>query len=228
MRMLDYTRGDSEQLLKRGEELCLELGDANDLSFFRAELCVYYAVTGDPMSLQQYSGHVFQDIRALECVLSTKEHLKIMIPMFVNHSLLGLMGDHVSEVLSVNLRVLKFMEEARALFDDYGMPFNVYSFLAAMSAYFSTWLGDFDSAARLSRKALDVALETNDPLSLGFAEFCHGLVLNNRGFGEEAIEVLHKSNRTSGKVETRLSPGHDVGKCLAGTRYRPLAGGRCG
>ncbi len=35
MRSLDYTGGGTEHLLKHGEELCLEIGDANNLSFFR-------------------------------------------------------------------------------------------------------------------------------------------------------------------------------------------------
>ncbi len=139
-----------------------------------------------------------------------------MIPLFVNHSLLGLMGDRVSEVLSVNLSVLKYMEEAHALFDAWDMPFNAYSFLAATSAYFLSWLGDFDNATRLSRKALDVALKVNDPLSMGIAEFSHGHVHNNRGLGKEAIEHYTRAIEHLEKVKGGSAGDTSLGNAWQG------------
>jgi class 3 adenylate cyclase/tetratricopeptide (TPR) repeat protein/adenylate kinase len=191
--MLGYGPEDSEQILKRGEELSLELNDEKSLSFFRADLCIYYFGIGDGISRQEYVHHLLRDVRAMGNAVLTKDQLRLIVPLALYQAASGLTGANMSEVLPFNLRILKSMEDAQAVFESYDMPFNAYSFICAISASLLAMIGDFDGAMILCAKALKVALEAQNLHSAGYAEMSFGFVLCHRGQGKQAMDHFRKS-----------------------------------
>jgi class 3 adenylate cyclase/tetratricopeptide (TPR) repeat protein len=191
--MLDFRPSDSEQLLKRGVELAVDLHDVRCLSHFRSALYIYYSSIGDATSARKYSEHLLNDIGALEELILTKDQLRIIVPAAIHHAMSGVMAGRFSETLPVNLKVLMSMEGAQTLVESYGMPMNEYSLLAASSAGSFAWLGDFDNAMIWLRKGLNAAIEAQNMLSVAIVESWFGIVLMTRGFGEEAIEHTNKA-----------------------------------
>jgi tetratricopeptide (TPR) repeat protein len=186
--MLDFRPPESELLLKRGEELALNLDDEKGLSHSRSSLFMYYASTGDASAARKYSEYVMSDIKALESLTLTKDQLRIMVPIATDYAQSSLMSGRFSETLSLNLKVLESMEGEKTLGDSTGIPMHEYSTLAALSAGSLALLGDFDSAMMWARKGLNAAIETQNLFAVSIAEAWLGFVLMTRGFGKEAGE----------------------------------------
>jgi class 3 adenylate cyclase/tetratricopeptide (TPR) repeat protein len=192
MRMLDYAPKDSEEIMKRGEALCLQVAHESGLASFRAHLCIYYMAIGDGNNCRKYSEYLSKEIQTLGHLGLTKGQLKIMVPIAFEHSMAGLLG-RFWETLPVNLSVLKSMEEAQAVVEEYNMPFRAYPFIAGQSGVFSAVLGDFHTAMVLCEKALDVALRTEDIPTVSMTEFFYAVVLNHRGQGGESVVFLERA-----------------------------------
>lgn len=192
IRMLTYAPEDSEDIMKMGEKLCLEMDDQKGLYLFRTALCTFYLAMGDADSCRSYWDLLSKEIQSLGSVSLTKEQLKILVPIAFEHSLSGLMG-RFRETLSVNLWVLKSMEETQTVSEKYEVPFYAYPFIGGQSSLFSAALGDFDNALILCGKSLDVAQKVQDDCTISFVEFYYGMVLNYRGYGEQAKHFLERS-----------------------------------
>jgi len=199
---------DEEQLLERGEQLSLEIGDKEGVSFFRSSLCAYYIQTGDSISLGKYSDSLISDLRSGRRVILTKDQLRVTVPLAWQHSGLCFLTGDFAEIVPVNLRILESMERTQAIFESYDMPFNAYSWIAALTAGFSAMLGDFDNAMIWAPKALDVAQEAKNSLSVAVAELWCGAVLAARGFGQQATSYLMKS---IARFEEAEAPGFSHG-----------------
>ncbi len=194
IRMLVYAPEDSEDIMKMGEKLCTEIDDQKELSLFRAALCTFYLAMGDANSCRRYWDFLSKEIQTLGGVSLTKDQLKILVPIAFEHSLSGLLG-RFRDTLSVNLSVLKAMEETQTVSEKYQVALYAYPFLAAQSGLFSAVLGDFDNALILCDKSLNVAQRVQDDRTISWAEFYYGMVLNYRGHGEQAKGFLEKSIR---------------------------------
>ena len=192
LRNLDYAPEDSEQIMKRGEELCLEVVDEGGLPFFKSSLSTYYLAIGDGNSCRKYSEHLSREIAALGDILLTKDQLRIVVPMAVEFALAALSG-RFSESLDLNLTILKSMEEAQVVADAYYVSIKAYPVLAGLSGSFAAMFGHFDNALILCQKALDVAVDMQDLHAISLAELHYGIVLTIRGVGDQTIQLLQRS-----------------------------------
>jgi class 3 adenylate cyclase/tetratricopeptide (TPR) repeat protein len=206
--VLDYLPTESEQLIKRGEELALVLDDNKKLSFFRSALCIYYSSVGDAISARKYSDYLMTEIGALMDHILTRDQLRIMVPIAVDHAMSGVMAGHLSETLPFNLRVLTAMEEAQMHLESYGLPLNEYSLLAGIRGGVLGWLGDFENSMLWARKGLKAALETKNIFSVATAETWYGIVLVTRGLGQEAM--YHLTEAAQHFEDVRASPSFAV------------------
>jgi class 3 adenylate cyclase/tetratricopeptide (TPR) repeat protein len=203
--ILDFHPPDSEQLLKRGMEIAIDLQDTERLSHFRSALYLYYSWTGDATSAREYSAHLLNDISALESLVLTKDHLRVMVPIAMDHAMSGVMAGRFAETLPVNIKVLMSIEAAKGPLESYGMPLNEYSLLAVLSGGSLAWLGDFDTAMIWLRKGLNAAIEAQNNFSVGLAGTWFGNVLLTKGLGEEAMEHIKKAAQIFEEVRAPAS-----------------------
>jgi class 3 adenylate cyclase/tetratricopeptide (TPR) repeat protein len=188
--VLNYLPTESEQILKRGEELALVLADSQKLCFFKFTLFIYYSSVGDAISTREYSDYLMTEIGSLMHHTLTTDQLKIIVPITVDRAMSGVIGGRFSETLPLNLRILVAMEETQMHLESYGLPLNEYSLLAGISGGFFGWLGDFENAMLWTRKGLRAALETKNIFSVATAKTWYGIVLITRGLGQDAMEHL--------------------------------------
>ncbi|MBM3298607.1 MAG: hypothetical protein FJY85_01480, partial [Deltaproteobacteria bacterium] len=193
VRFLTHSLKEVDQYLKRGEELALELRDEESVSLFRAALCVYYSSRGETILSQEYLDDLLKEVQTQEREALTRDQLRLVVPLAFGSSWAGYISGRFSDILPINSKILKRMEEAEAFTESYETPFNAYAFLCAMSASASAWLGNFDNAVALAEKGLNVALGAQHFGSAGFVELHYGMAFAARGLGREALAHSTKS-----------------------------------
>jgi tetratricopeptide (TPR) repeat protein len=177
---------DSLQILRDGEKLSKEIGDKKSLSTFHAKLGVYYAHHGEPLLGVRYIENPFREAEKAQ-------DIELMASVACDLCNSYLFASEFSKMIDVGSKVLPLLEKTQRERDFFGFRYNVYSGLCSYWVFACAMLGHFEEGEALFKKGHRFMLETHSLYGLGFLEVNYGMLLNNRGDGENAIEHWQKS-----------------------------------
>jgi class 3 adenylate cyclase/tetratricopeptide (TPR) repeat protein len=154
-------------MLKRAEEIYEEMGDARNLAKWcsiQAKYHVYQANTEESLAYSEKSYHLAWNVQDLDLMAETAPGLYLSY---------GLTGDYYKAV-EIILPIIDLFEKANRQSEYFGHPYIAYCWLGGGCGSALAGTGNFKEGEALCQKALQVAKENEDLISLGFCELYLG------------------------------------------------------
>jgi class 3 adenylate cyclase/tetratricopeptide (TPR) repeat protein len=170
---------ESLQILREGERLSREINDERSLARFYSTIGYYYLYGEDSLQGIQYAEDAFQlaeKIQDLELMAQTGNYLCA--------AYIGL-GEY-KKASELAPKVIAVIENMPKEFEGLG-KYNLYCTHLGTYAFSLGMLGKFNDSEALFKKATLQANEIDDPLSLGWIEFCNGALSLLKGEFQDAV-----------------------------------------
>lgn len=205
MRLLAYPE-DSSEIIQEGIRMCTDLGDSRSLAVLYSAMGLCCAFKGDPLLGIEYSRKCVEEAEKVEDValLAT-----VGFDLCSAYAITG----HFAKTVEVAPRIIGLLVQHHRESEFLGGPFN-FNLYSALSTYYGhalAWTGNFRKGEAVCQKALAFATQTGNLYSIAFAELMYGLMLNHKGDGRKAIQVLRNAVRhgEQGQVVPILIMAHN-------------------
>ena len=176
-------------ILEEGESLSRELGDDRSLAKFYSYMGLDHSVKGDYRRGMKYAENAFQLAEKVEDNELTAQAGFLLCGCYI-------WGSEFCKVAEVAPKAISTLERMPApeRVESLGKG-NLYVHLCGLYGQIMGNLGNFAEGEALCKKAMRLALETDDPLSLGNAEYTTGMIFNQKGDGQTAAEHFDNAIR---------------------------------
>jgi tetratricopeptide (TPR) repeat protein len=205
MRLLAYPE-DSSEIIEEGIRLCTELEDFRSLAVLYSGMGLCCAFRGDPLKGIEYSRKCVEEAQKVEdaALLAT-----VGFDLCSAYAITG----HFAKTVEMAPPIIALLEKHHRESEFLGGPFN-FNLYSALSTYYGhalAWIGNFRKGESVCQKALAFAVEIGNLYSIAFAELMYGLLLNVKGEGHRAVQVLRDAIRHAeqGQVVPILIMAHN-------------------
>jgi len=189
MRLLAYPE-DSSEIIQEGIRLCTELEDSRSLAVLYSGMGLCCAFRGEPLLGIEYSQKCVQEAQKVEdaALLAT-----VGFDLCSAYAISG----HFARTVEMAPHIIALLEKQHRESEFLGGPFN-FNLYSALSSYYGhalAWTGNFRKGETVCQQALAFATEIGNLYSIAFAELMYGLMLNLKGDGQRAVQVLREAIR---------------------------------
>ena len=217
MALIGYPEG-SFEILQNCEALSKELEEKVSLAKTYGHIGRFYAYSGKPVEGIKYIEDRF---------LKAQRHqdVDLMVPLSIGLELLynpiGFLGKSTDFIVNI----LDILKKNGRQHENFGMPFNAYSYLCTKYSCIMSLTGEFEEARNFLTEALNYATEINDVIIIGLCELHHGTYYTSKGDGKKAIPHLKTSIEYFEKGNWQYIEGYGYGLlgyacCLIGDLKR--------
>jgi predicted ATPase/class 3 adenylate cyclase len=178
--------GDYLEILQEGERLSRELGDEKSLANFRRIMICWHGT----------KGRYIEAIRIGEAAFKQAEEEQDIDVMIASAFELCASYIYIGEalkVVEVAPSIIEKIEKTGRQADYFGRPFNTYSVLLAMYGASVGLLGHFEEGEALCEKAVRLAREVDNRMSIALAEGFYGPLFTFKGDVQRALEHFQEA-----------------------------------
>jgi class 3 adenylate cyclase/tetratricopeptide (TPR) repeat protein len=178
--------GDYLEILQEGERLSRELGDEKSLANFRRIMICWHGT----------KGRYIEAIRIGEAAFKQAEEEQDIDVMIASAFELCASYIYIGEalkVVEVAPGIIEKIEKTGRQADYFGRPFNTYSVLLAMYGASVGLLGHFEEGEALCEKAVRLAREVDNRMSIALAEGFYGPLFTFKGDVQRALEHFQEA-----------------------------------
>jgi tetratricopeptide (TPR) repeat protein len=176
------------KVMHEGEQLAKDIGDEKSLARFHALIGLYHTLQGDGVLGLEYVERAFQEGEKIEDI---ELLASVGFNLFASYIDTG----YYFKITEVAPKAIDLFENMRRGKEYSTGPFNFYSILCANCGYAMGMLGRFEEGIMLCEKGLRPAVELNNLISIGWAEFMYGWLFIAKGDGEKTLQHLHEAVR---------------------------------
>ena len=185
LRQLSYPEDPSE-ILAEGEKLSKELSYKRSLATVHGHTAAYHSFKGNAAQANVYLE------QCLEEEGSTPD-LEIIVDLSYGLIISYLVESKFVKLRDLTQKMIRLLEEAHREREYFGREVNPYSSWHSLCGWSMGLLGEFERAEEYCKRGTDYAHELGHLLSMGQAEMLYGMVMGNRGRGEQAIQHFQKA-----------------------------------
>jgi class 3 adenylate cyclase/DNA-binding SARP family transcriptional activator len=180
---------DSLELFREGEKLAKELGDEKALVQFFNCIGLYYLIAGGDPALGQI--YIEKGLSASECT----GEVEIIAPAVFNLVNSYCVKGELSKICEVAPGCIELIEKTRTQLENFGGTICIYPVLMAQYGNAMGFVGNFDRGERLLEKSHECARQIDNPISLAWIEWNHGIFCCHKGEGQNVVARLKEAAR---------------------------------
>ena len=220
IRLLGYPE-DSLTILQQGESLAEELGDKRAIAQLSNAIGLCYTSSGDPLLAARYHERCFEEAKNLDDIELMAQTARVLCLSYLS-------SGEIRKIVGIAPGVSDLLEKTHQEHEFFGEPICVYAVIQALyGMYMGGVLGNFNKGEQLLERVLSLAVEINEPYTLGAIEWACGIFYVWKGDSENIIKHCDNCIGQFEKAESTLWLGQawsaaGYGYYLSGKLQRAL------
>jgi tetratricopeptide (TPR) repeat protein len=220
IRLLGYP-DDSLTILQQGESLAEELGDKRAVAQLSNAIGLYHTSSGDPLTAARYHERCFEEATNLGDIELMAQTARVLCLSYLSSGELRKIG-------AIAPGISDLLEKTHQEHEFFGGPICVYAVIQSLyGIYMGGVLGNFNKGEQLIERVLSLAVEINEPYTLGAIEWGCGIFYVWKGDSENIIKHCDNCIGQFEKAESTLWLGQawsaaGYGYYLSGKPQRAL------
>ena len=186
MRALGHPEG-SLEFLREGEALAKDLGDEKALAAFFSAIGIYYVTAGGDPSLGKT--YIEKGLSASELI----GEVDIIAPAVFDLVNSYCVSGDLWKICEVAPKCIELIERTRTQSETFGRLMHIYPILKAQYGNAMGAVGNFDMGERILGDSHECARQIDNPHTLAWIEWNHGIFYLTKGDGKNAVEHLKKA-----------------------------------
>jgi tetratricopeptide (TPR) repeat protein len=220
IRLLGYPE-DSLTILQQGESLAEELGDKRAIAQLSNAIGLCYTSSGDPLLAARYHERCFEEAKNLDDIELMAQTARVLCLSYLS-------SGEIRKIAGIAPGVSDLIEKTHQEHEFFGEPICVYAVIQALyGMYMGGVLGNFNKGEQLLERVLSLAVEINEPYTMGAVEWGCGIFYVWKGDSENIIKHCDNCIGQFEKAESTLWLGQawsaaGYGYYLSGKPQRAL------
>jgi class 3 adenylate cyclase/tetratricopeptide (TPR) repeat protein len=164
IRLLGYPE-DSLTILQEGESLAEELGDTRAIAQLSNAIGLCYSSSGDPLLGARYHERCFEEAKNLNDIELMAQTARVLCLSYIS-------SGELRKIVGIVPDVSDLLEKTHRQYEFFGTPICIYAVLQVFNGmYMGGVLGDFNTGEQLLDRVLSLAVEIDEPYTLGAMEW---------------------------------------------------------
>ena len=220
IRLLGYPEN-SLKILQDGESLAEELGDKRAIAQLSNAIGLCYTSSGDPLLAARYHERCFEEAKNLGDIELMAQTARVLCLSYLS-------SGEIRKIVGIAPGVSDLLDKTHQEHEFFGEPICVYAVIQALyGMYMGGVLGNFNKGEQLLERVLSLAVEINEPYTLGAVEWACGIFYVWKGDSENIIKHCDNCIGQFEKAESTLWLGQawsaaGYGYYLSGKPQRAL------
>ena len=200
IRLLGYPE-DSLTILQEGESLAEELEDTRAIAQLSNAIGLCYSSSGDPLLAARYHERCFEEAKNLDDIELMAQTARVLCLSYLS-------SGELKKIDGIAPGVSDLLEKTHRQYEFFGTPICIYSVLQAFNGmYMGGVLGDFKTGEQFLDRVLSLAVEVDEPYTLGAIEWACGIFYVWKGDSENIIKHCDNCISHFEKAEATLWQG---------------------